>query len=51
MAESFERFKKSLEEVVLNVAKKAMLPAFTGRSKYMQSSTWIGQTEKIEVNE
>lgn len=51
MEESFERFKKSLEEVVLNVAKKAMLPAFTGISKYIQSSTWIGQTEKTEVNE
>ena len=51
MVESFEKFKKSLEEMVLNVAKKAMLPAFTGISKYIQSSTWIGQTEKTEVNE
>lgn len=51
MVESFEKFKKSLEEMVLNVAKKAMLPAFTGISKYIQSSTWIGQTEKSEVNE
>lgn len=37
--------------MVLNVAKKAMLPAFIGISKYIQSSTRIGQTGKSEVNE
>lgn len=51
MVESFDKFKKSFEEMVLNVAKKAILPAFTGISKYIQSSTWIGQTEKSEVKE